>query len=258
MGRPSDPFALGDGPDACLLLQGLTGSPAEVRPVGEALARNGFRAIGPLLPGHGTSPEDLYTVTRGQMVHAAESALLSLRGARRVYVCGLSMGALLTLHLAARSWMHEGLPDLSAIALMAPAIEFAGATWFFTDVLGRLPALPFVVGKGARDLQNLDERTPIADGSYQAVPLRWGPELHALSQNGLKLAHRVRAPALILHGALDRTVAPSGSRRLLRELASPHKELHILPRSGHVLPLDVESDEVCRLVVRHFNEVQHG
>src|SRR5438046_2561517 len=167
MGRPSDPFALGDGPDACLLLHGLTGSPAEVRPVGEALARNGFRAIGPLLPGHGTSPEDLYTVTRGQMVHAAESALLSLRGALRV-----------------------------------------------------------------------------------------GPELHALSQNGLRLAHRVRAPALILHGALDRTVAPSGSRRLLRELASPHKELHILPRSGHVLPLDVESDEVCRLVVRHFNEVK--
>jgi len=253
MGRPSDPFALGDGPDACLLLHGLTGSPAEVRPVGEALARNGFRAIGPLLPGHGTSPEDLYTVTRGQMVHAAESALFSLRGARRVYVCGLSMGALLTLHLAARSWMHEGLPDLSAIALMAPAIEFAGATWFFTDVLGRLPALPFVVGK-SRDVQGAQTE----DGSYQAVPLRWGPELHALSQNGLKLAHRVRAPALILHGALDRTVAPSGSRRLLRELASPHKELHILPRSGHVLPLDVESDEVCRLVVRHFNEVQHG
>src|SRR5947209_4140892 len=158
MGRASDPFALGDGPDACVLLHGLTGSPAEVRPVGEALARSGFRAVGPLLPGHGTSPEDLYTVTRGQMLRAAESALLSLRGARRVYVCGLSMGALLTLNLAARSWMQEGLPDLSAIALLAPAIEFAGATWFFAEVLGRLPALPFVVGKGARDVAAPDDR----------------------------------------------------------------------------------------------------
>ena len=70
---------------------------------------------------------------------------------------------------------------------------------------------------------------------------------------GLKLAHRVRAPALIVHGALDGTVAPSGSRRLLRELASPHKELHILPRSGHVLPLDVEADEVCGSVAQFFH-----
>ena len=251
MGRPSDPFALGDGPDACLLLHGLTGSPAEVRPVGEALAQSGFRAVGPILPGHGTSPEDLYTVTRAQMLHAAESALLSLRGARRVFVCGLSMGSLLTLHLAAHHWNHEGLPDLSGIALLAPAIEFSGATWLFTAILGRLPALPFVVGK-SRDVQGAKPD----DGSYEAIPLRWGPELHALSQYGLELAHRVRAPALIVQGALDRTVAPAGARKLLRELASPHKELRILPRSGHVLPLDVESDEVCRLVVQHFSEVQ--
>src|SRR5881628_3739203 len=137
MGRPSDPFALGDAPDACLLLHGLTGSPAEVRPIGEALAQAGFRAVGPLLPGHGTTPEDLYTVSRQQMLHAAESALLSLDGARRIFVCGLSMGGLLALHLAAH---HEGMPEVSAVALLAPAIEFAGPTWFFAEVLGRLPA----------------------------------------------------------------------------------------------------------------------
>src|SRR5438552_15796444 len=94
MARPADPFALGDGPDACLLLHGLTGSPAEMRPVGEALAGAGFRAIGPVLPGHGTTPVDLYGVTRGDVIRAAESALLSLRGERRICLCGLSMGRL--------------------------------------------------------------------------------------------------------------------------------------------------------------------
>src|SRR5216110_2127195 len=137
MARPADPFALGSGPDACLLLHGLTGSPAEVRPVGEALAKAGFRAVGPLLPGHGGKPEDLYTVTREDLLQAAQEALLSLTGARRIFLCALSAGALLGIHLASRSWMHEGLPEFSAIALMAPAIEFAGTTWFFTDVIGR-------------------------------------------------------------------------------------------------------------------------
>src|SRR6185436_16652224 len=96
----ADPFALGSGPDACLLLHGLTGSPAEVRPVGEALARAGFRAVGPVLPGHGGRAEDLYTVRRSDLIHAAEAALLGLSGARRIFICGLSAGALLTIHLA--------------------------------------------------------------------------------------------------------------------------------------------------------------
>src|SRR5258707_10794626 len=109
MSRPSDPFALGDGPDACLLLHGLTGSPAEVRPVAEALAAAGIRAIGPLLPGHGTVPEDLYTVTRQDLLRAAESALLSLGGARRIYLCGLSAAAPLAHPLAPNNWVAEGL-----------------------------------------------------------------------------------------------------------------------------------------------------
>jgi carboxylesterase len=257
MTRPADPFALGDGPDACLLLHGLTGSPAEMRSVGEALAAAGFRAVAPLLPGHGTRPEDLDVVTHGDLLVAAREALLSLAGARRVFICGLSAGALLAIHLAARSWAREGLPDLSALALLAPAIDFAGLTWIFTNVVGRLPALPWVIGKGGRDMQKPpegDERGESAAASYGGVPMRWGGELRALSSEAVKLAHRVHAPALLLHGALDRTVLPSGAKRLARQLGSREIELRILPRSGHVLPLDVEADEVCRTVVWFFQK----
>src|SRR3989442_497796 len=151
MAGPADPFVLGEGPDGCLLLHGLTGSPAEMRPVGEALAAAGFRAVGPLLPGHGTTPEDLDTTTRADLIQAAESALLSLEGARRIFLCGLSVGGLLAIHLAARPWVREGLPDFSALALLAPAIEFAGSTWLFANVVGRLPALPILLDTGARD-----------------------------------------------------------------------------------------------------------
>ncbi len=253
MSRPADAFALGDGPDACLLLHGLTGSPAEVRPVGEALAQAGFRAVGPLLPGHGGAPDDLYTVTRGDLLQAAESALLSLRDARRIYLCGLSVGALLAIHLAAKSRVREGLPDLSGLALLAPAIQFAGTSWIFASVLGRLPALPFLIPKGGRDIQ---AGAPADDGSLSAIPMRWSGEVRALSKDALELARRVRAPALILHGARDGTTSPAGARRLARQLASPKVDLRILPRSGHVLPLDVESAEVCGAVVRFFQGEQ--
>ena len=261
MSGAAAPFSLGEGEDACLLLHGLTGSPAEVRPVGEALARAGFRAVGPLLPGHGTSPQDLETVARFEVEEAAREALLSLRGARRVYLCGLSMGALLAV--------RQGVAPVSAIALLAPAVDMAGATWLFTQVVGRLPAFPGVIGKGPRDIQALagvpppDDRVPEGgpaprtavpdDGSYTAVPWRWGRELRLLSEEAMAVAPRVRARALILQGGRDRTASVRGARRLSRALAGGAR-LRVFPRSGHVLPLDVDAPAVCDAIVSFFEE----
>jgi len=253
----SAPFSLGKGPDACLLLHGLTGAPSEVRPVGEALARAGFHAVGPLLPGHGTRPEDLDSVSRADLFEAARAALLDLRGARRIYLCGLSAGALLSLQLASHGFAREGLPPVSRMALLAPAISFAGATWIFANVLGRLPALPLMLDKGARDLRpgaqaaKGDSMNP--DGSYRGVPMRWGRELRLLSAEALQIAPRVHTPALILHGALDRTASPAGAEKLARALGG-EVTLRRFERSGHLLPLDVERAEVCAAVVSFFRE----
>ena len=252
---PAAPFALGDGPDACLLLHGLTGAPSEVRPVGEALAKAGFRVLGPLLPGHGTRARDLSNVGRREVFAAASRALSSLGGARRIFVCGLSMGALLALKLAAAPGSR-----VQRLALLAPAIRFAGSTWSFANVVGRIPArLPFVVSKGGRDIQGAVKLPHAdverhADGSYRSIPLRWARELRLLSQEGLALAPAIRVPTLVLHGALDGTAAVSGARLLARALGSAQVSLQIFPRSGHVLPLDLEADAVCARVVRFFQQ----
>jgi len=255
---PAAPFALGDGPDACLLLHGLTGAPSEVRPLGEALAKAGFRVLGPLLPGHGTRSRDLANVSRRDLLEASSRALSSLGTARRLFVCGLSMGALLALKLAAAPGSR-----VERLALLAPAIKFAGSTWAFVNVVGRIPArLPFIVSKGGRDIQGAvelphegdDERH--ADGSYRSIPLRWARELRLLSEEGLALAPAIRMPTLVLHGALDATAAVSGARLLAGALGSTQVSLQIFPRSGHVLPLDLEADAVCARVVRFFQQAE--
>jgi carboxylesterase len=252
----AEAFALGDGPDACLLLHGFTGTPAEVRPIGEALARVGIRSVGPLLPGHGTSPEALYTTTHEELVQAAQGALLGLRGARRVYLCGISAGALLAVHLASRSWLSEGLPDLEAMVLLAPAIQFSGSSWLYAEVVGRLPALPIMFSKGARDIAQVDDREK-EPSAYSSVPMRWGRELRELSEEAQELAPRVRVRTLILQGGKDRTVSLSGARKLSRMLGTTQQpEVRVLPLSGHVLPLDRDAAEVCVGVVRFFQGEQ--
>ena len=90
------PFALGEGTEACLLLHGFTGSPWEMRPLGEALAARGYHVRCPLLPGHGGTPEALVHVGERDWQEAVEAeATRALAGHRRLYVAGLSVGALL-------------------------------------------------------------------------------------------------------------------------------------------------------------------
>ena len=246
-------FSLGAGPDACLLLHGLTGAPSEVRPVGEALSRAGIRSFAPVLPGHGTRPEDLLGVTRDDMRDAAASALRSLAGARQVFVVGLSMGALLAVDLAARSRSRQGIPAVSRLVLCAPAVQLRGLARLFTAVVGRMPRLPLLSAKPARTQPEVPAEAvegPLrADGSYAQVPLPWGRELRLLSSETLQLAGRVRCPALLLHGARDRTAGLSGARRLAAALGSTSISLRVLPESGHLLPIDVEGPQVCESIV---------
>ena len=47
------------GKKVALLIHCFTGSPKEFRQMGEYLAKKGISVYAPLLPGHGTSPEQL-------------------------------------------------------------------------------------------------------------------------------------------------------------------------------------------------------
>ncbi len=87
-----------------LLLHGFTGSPVEMCLLGESLANEGYTVYAPLLPGHGTSPEDLAERTQDEFLEAVEEAYLKLQETCLViHVVGQSMGGLLALSTCSRS-----------------------------------------------------------------------------------------------------------------------------------------------------------
>ncbi|GIT63574.1 MAG: hypothetical protein Ct9H300mP21_11200 [Pseudomonadota bacterium] len=59
-----DSFFLGGGKIGVLLLHGLLQTPAEVRPPAKRFHDSGFTVSGVLLPGHGTTPENLNETSR--------------------------------------------------------------------------------------------------------------------------------------------------------------------------------------------------
>jgi carboxylesterase len=86
-----------------LLIHGLGGTPVELRFVAQGLHRAGYTVYSPLLLGHGGSAELLNTTTWQDWYRSVENAHDLLKEhCDIVLVGGLSAGAMLALHLAAR------------------------------------------------------------------------------------------------------------------------------------------------------------
>jgi hypothetical protein len=64
----------------------------------------------------------------------------------------------------------------------------------------------------------------------------------------------VRAPVLICHGERDRVIDPANAIEIERRLlCSAAVERRMLPRSGHGISVDVDRDDVNRLVLDWFD-----
>lgn len=250
------PFALAGGPVGVLLIHGFTGSPPEMRPLGDFLARHGYTVLAPLLPGHGTEPEDLNRVRWQDWTAAVEAAYADLASrTAQQFVAGLSMGALLALHLASAD-----LPGrLRGVILFAPGMRTAD--W-------RLPLTP--LARYVRPLLPRDPDAPSDLGdptadrllwSYEAYPVGGASQLWRLQRAVRKRLRRVTAPILIFQGRRDRAVRPDSPQFILDRVSSAHKELIWLERSGHALTVDQEKEAVfqrCLEFIRTHSDNDAG
>jgi carboxylesterase len=240
-------FDLGEGRDAALCLHGLTGTPYEIRPIGEALAAAGVRAVGPLLAGHGGDPEALARTSFGDWIDAVASAHRALCDRHeRVFLVGLSLGGLLALHRAASANVAAlvviGAP-LRLRTRLAPFLPIARYRW---------PYLPKRRGSDIRDAV-ARARHP----SLRVMPTASAIELIRLQRRVRAALARVSAPLLVAHGRLDVTAHPDDARQIVAEVASPERQLHWLPNSGHVAPVDYDGAELSRAAVDFLTRKRH-
>src|SRR5436190_8098464 len=90
----------GQGPHGALVIHGFTGNPGSMRGLAEAFAAAGFHVEMPLLPGHGTTVDDMVPTRWADWAAAADDAYRAIAArADKVVVAGLSMGGALTLRV---------------------------------------------------------------------------------------------------------------------------------------------------------------
>src|SRR6266568_348988 len=74
----AEAFRFDAGPIGALLQHGFSGCPASMRPFGQWLAEHGVSSIGPRLPGHGTTWQDLETTRWQDWERESEAAVADL------------------------------------------------------------------------------------------------------------------------------------------------------------------------------------
>lgn len=239
------PWRLGSGRRGAVLLHGFAGTPPELRRLGEHLAARGWRVEGPLLAGHGTTPED-HARTRWQdwARSAADAVDRVAADSDELVVAGQSMGGSLALHLAA----HD--TRIAAVATLAAPI------WLSDWRLRVIPVAKYVQRWHVTDPDDVDLFWPEAVAELHSYGRRSTHSIHELTR---LLRHvrgelaMVRQPVLLLHGGRDRTVDPRNAADIARGLVcSREVEVGMYPRSGHAMSVDVDRDELNPRIAAWF------
>ena len=239
-----DTFFWEGGDDGLLLLHGLTATTAEIRPLAKRFHEEGFTVSGLLLPGHGTTPEDLNQTNRKEWIDSCDIAYHELKKrCSRVFVGGESTGGILALQLASKH------PEIKAILLYAPAMRLASSILKTTFLISVSPFVFSIPKKFENDVNAIPWQ------GYEVNPLKAGVQLLKLQWETTKILPRIFQPILIIQGSLDKTIDLRSGDMILNGVHSAVREYHWMKESSHVVILDKEFEEVTNISLEFIKKI---
>lgn len=226
-------FTGGSGRVGVVLCHGITGSPFSLRPFAEHLVAAGCRVSLPLLPGHGTTWQQLNQTSWHDWFAVADGAFRALRReCDEVFVVGLSMGGSLALRLAQ---VHDR--DVRGIVLVNPSLATSDKRFLLLPVLSRvIPSLAGITDDIAKP--------GVTEHGYDRVPLRAVVSMMELWATVRVDLPRVDQPILMFRSLADHVVDGTSVRLIHHSVASAEVTERPLTRSFHVATLDFEAEDI--------------
>lgn len=233
----AEPFLLPGGEKGVLLVHGFTGSPSEMRLMGEALQAEGYTVLAPRLCGHGTTVSEMAVTRWPHWYGSVQDGYHLLKAmCSEISIVGLSMGGLFALQAS------QELPVKKVVSLATPI--------FINN--RRLPLLPLYrifrkyVYRQKKEYPGID---PCYTVSYEQTPIACLDSMLALIDHVDSLLPNVSVPALIIQSHNDHTVRPRSAKHIYDRLGSQEKTLLWLEHSGHLMTLDIEHAAVFAAVI---------
>lgn len=231
-------YFLNGNKTGCLIIHGITGSPGELRELGEYINVNGPSVLGICLKGHGTKVEDMENCTYKDWIESSVNGLERLKETcNKVYVIGHSMGSLLAMYLA-ENFDIDGL-----IALSPPLV-----------VKSKLANLAFILKYFVKYVDWAPKERPEEEAKYllgySKIPVKSIAELNKLTKLVKTSLTEITAPLLIIHSHMDEAVDESSVDILYTKVKSLDKEKIFLHKSGHNITVESEKNDVFDSVLK--------
>jgi carboxylesterase len=229
----AEPFFLpGTGVNArtgCLVTHGFTGTPKEMRWLGEYLNHQGYTVCGIRLNGHATRPEDMIRSRWQDWLLSVEDGYNLLRACTdQVFLLGLSMGGVLSLTTASR------FPTRGVVAMSTPYALPDDPLLHFTKLISWF--IPyFSKQKGPPDQGWFDKEAFKQHVSYPKNPVRSAGELHKLLGVMRASLPQVKVPVLLINSRDDTYFVRDGMERIHAALGSTDKQMLWVTGGGHVI-----------------------
>lgn len=234
-----EPFTYEGSQTGVLLLHGFTATTAEVRLLADRLRVSGYTIHAPLLPGHGTKPEDLNKTNYQDWIDEVERSYIFLAGkCSEIFVAGESMGALLSLYLAAK---HA---DIAGVICFSPAlvVKYIWAAVFLQYFIKAIPK--------SQAGDNLPWK------GYKVNPSKALVQLFLLQRNVKSVLSEIRQPLCVFIAKKDSRVSPEAGNYVLNHVNSIRKEIHYLDESPHCMILAGELPVISSITNGFIESIQ--
>ena len=235
----------------CLVIHGLSGTPACVSSLTERLLTSGFCVAAPCLAGHGGSLDDLASSTWQDWYETVRIAYHELqRTVERVYYVGISLGALLGLKLASdEGWGVRALALLGTPVVLSRRDRFTVPLVRYTPLRFAIRAVPKDYEKSVSEPEG---RLIYKMTSLPKLPVASVYELVRLQQTLSKELEKIVNPLLLVHAKRDRVAPPQNVDVVKKAVRSSIIETCLLEVSEHVVTLDYEKWLVAQEVASFF------
>ncbi len=247
----TEPFLLQGNKTGILLIHGFTGTPKEMRWMGEYLNKQGYSCLGIRLAGHATRPKDMVRSRWTDWTASVEDGYNILRGAAdTIFLAGLSMGGALSLLMSTRLDV-KGVIAMSApydLPAPYPAWQIWLASYFVT-YMKKTKEEP-----GATWFDKEAYKDHI---SYPLNPVRSGAELALLLAKMRAAIPKINVPVCLMHSHNDTYVAPENMERIYQALTVKDKSKFYVEKSGHVITRDAERARVFQIAHEFIQRVEN-
>ncbi len=237
--KGAEPFLIKKGKIGVLLIHGFTATPQEFKEVARYLSKKDITVYAPLLPGHGSSPECLFSVNSDDWILEMEKSLKLMEDfCDKIYVVGNSFGGNLAFLVANKSKKVKGIVSIGA-PFFFQKDPLMKTILFFLRQIKLFKRKNY--SKKALRLNKKNKRIVYSD-----VPLYSFKELLKTVKKSKEILPQINQEVLVLQSSDDEVVGLSCPTYICHKINSKKRKIVWIPNSYHVLIIDKNKNMVFK------------